>query len=403
MIPIKPEPVSRNISRKFMLRKNPLAVIILFVTIITIVISPIYFIACVSLPGKGTNYNEVFRISAVGDIMMHAPQLAHAKNNRKNTYSFLPFFEEIKPSFIGSNLVIGNLETNLVSEELGYTGYPAFGSPAILASDLQNVGFNFLTTANNHSLDKDEIGLKSTLKELDGIGLKHTGSSYNKTDDRNKPFEIIYYHGLKIAIIAFTYDTNVHPKLMESSVNVIDKNEIAKTLALANTIQPDLVIVSFHFGNEYERDPSQEQIDIVDFTFQQGADLILGSHPHVLQRYEKKIMSDCYGIQSERLVIYSLGNFISSQQKRYTNGGIIFHVEYGFNKGKKPVIKSINIEPVYISISPDKGSHYTVVPVEKYYLGKTNLILNASDLKLMKEFYKDTCDLYHLEPKISHN
>lgn len=331
---------------------------------------------------------------AVGDVMVHSTQLTSAYNSKCDCWNFKPVFEKVKPHIEKADIKIANLETTLPGNKKQYAGYPNFGTPDALAEALKESGFNLITTSNNHSLDTGKKGLRRTLEILDSLGLAHIGTYTNQEEHDAKRVHIIEKDGLRIATLAYTYGTNGIMIPKDVVVNLIDKPKIAEDIALARSMGVDVVLVYYHFGPEYIRLPDKFQKDIVDFSFQEGADVVLGGHPHVLQPYELKFITDKYGVRKKRLVIYSLGNFVSSQSSRYKNGGILFY--FTISKDKEIQIKDISYEPVYVYVEFGKGIYqYHVLPIKDYLTEDTNPVLTKHGRNTMMEFYKDTKE--HLE------
>ena len=152
------------------------------------------------------------KVSVVGDIMVHMHQLKAAKEP-DGTYDFTGVFQDIKPYLEEADIAMGNLETTISTDEIGFTAYPRFRSPESLIEALKKAGFNVLTTANNHSLDGVEFGVENTLDKLDEHGILHTGTA--RSPEEQDQILMIEKNDIKIAIIAYTYGTNG----MEGSVN----------------------------------------------------------------------------------------------------------------------------------------------------------------------------------------
>lgn len=338
-------------------------------------------------------------ISIVGDIMIHSLQLTTAYKNTCDCYEFDPVFKNINTFLWMSDITIGNLETTLPGDKKLFAGYPQFGAPNELADTLKNSGFDILTTSNNHCVDTGRTGMDNTIKVLDTKGFHHLGTYISPEEYEKNRLLKIEKNGLKLIFLSYTYGTNGIAVPKGKVVNIIDKQLIADDIALAKKQNPDFVIVYFHFGTEYARLPDKFQQDIVNHTFQEGADIILGGHPHVLQPYEVGLVKDKYGVEKERLVIYSLGNFVSGQFKRYTNGGIIFNFTLAKKeKSGKPeyLIKDVSYLPVFVYVSNDKnGSQYNVLPVEKYLSNDREPKLTPQAYQLMVEFYNDTVEHFN--------
>lgn len=284
-----------------------------------------------SLPAQ----TDTLRLIFAGDIMGHAPQISSAKT-ATGQYDYTPCFKYVKPILEGADIAIGNLELTLPGKP-PYTGYPMFRSPDALATGLKNGGFDLLVTSNNHSNDAHGLGVTNTIETLRKTGFLQTGTFKNQRDrDALYPL-MIYKNGFKIALLNYTYDTNGLPTEAPTIVNRIDKPQIAADLAEARARKPHFIIVVMHWGLEYQLTENADQRDLAKFLIQNGADMVIGSHPHVVQpiRTERVTMPD--GSEKEALVVYSLGNFISNQIQPNTDGGILFQVDLLKRKGSPEV------------------------------------------------------------------
>lgn len=258
----------------------------------------------------------IIRVAAVGDILMWHRQIQSAKVSGTNTYAFEDMFSDVRTYLNSPNLTIGNLETTLSGREQIYervsqkTHYPMFNCPDELAKALKWAGFDVLTTANNHCMDRGEAGLKRTLHILDKHRIGHTGTSASR--EQAGKLLIRNVSGIRIGMAAYTYGTNFIevPKERPWLVNRIWLKKIEYDIGRLRQ-NADIVIVSIHFGQEFHRIPNEKQCNIVDKLFYYGADIVLGAHPHVLQPMKWKRIRDKYGVEKRRFVAYSLGNFVS--------------------------------------------------------------------------------------------
>ncbi len=292
-------------------------------------------------------------MSVIGDIMCHNSQYNDAYDSSTGTYDFSYVFEDIKHYVTSADISIGNLETTFAGKEKGYSNYPRFNTPEALASNLKDLGIDVLSTANNHSMDTNYTGLVSTLKYLDQAGISHMGT-YDSAEKQNQIL-IKEVNGIKIAFLAFTYGTNGIPVPNDKSycINLIDEDFIINQLNLAKEQNPDLICVNMHWGIEYQTKQNSSQEKLADLLFQNGADIILGSHPHVLQPMETKTITLEDGSTKNCFVIYSLGNFMSGQTKKNTRDSIILNL----NITKKADDNSISIDSVsYVPIYMFKNS-----------------------------------------------
>ncbi|MDA3847083.1 MAG: CapA family protein [Vallitaleaceae bacterium] len=274
-------------------------------------------------------------ILAVGDLMFHRTQLVKSYNSTNDTFDFSSSFDRVAPYLLAADYTIGNLETTLagangarsfrVDQRVGgYSGFPAFNSPDIIVDQLMDVGFDMVSTANNHSLDSYDEGLFRTIDVLDEKGLAHVGT-YKTEEDSNDVF-IAEVEGISFAFVNYTYGMNGfwpeegHEYII-NELNVYEEakiEEMYKKTRQAKAAGVDFVIVMMHFGNEYFETENSYQRDVVDGLFDNGADVIFGGHPHVLQPIDVRDIERADGTTKKGVVIYSLGNFISSQ--RYGDG-----------------------------------------------------------------------------------
>lgn len=289
-------------------------------------------------------------LCVVGDIMCHNTQYNDAYNSSTDTYDFSHVFSNIADKLQSADLTIGNLETTFAGSERGYSSYPTFNTPDALAVNLRAIGFDVLSTANNHSLDKGFSGLSRTLDVLDENGISHMGT-YASEEDRN---EILVkdVNGVKIAMLSYTYGTNgiPVPSGKEFCINLIDKDKIKSHLDKAKALEVDLITVNMHWGAEYRLKPTTEQEDLADFLFKNGVDLIFGSHPHVLEPMEKRTITLEDGTEKEVFLIYSLGNFVSGQTKQYTNLSVILDLEITKHAEGNITIDKVEYTPIYVDM-----------------------------------------------------
>ncbi|TCS83148.1 CapA family protein [Tepidibacillus fermentans] len=343
-------------------------------------------------------------IVAVGDILMWRKQIASAKIPGKNQYSFGSMFQEVAPFLRNADLTIGNLETTLSGREKIYqrrnpkTTYPMFNCPDELALTLKKVGFHVLTTANNHCMDRGVNGLKRTLNVLDQNQLLHTGTFRNQKE-ADTPL-VLNLKGIKIAIFAYTYGTNyiAVPKSTPWLVNRIYLKKMQNDIASIRS-QVDLVIVSLHFGREFYRYPNEKQKKIVDFLWRNGADIILGSHPHVIQPMITKKIKRIDGIEKRVFAIYSLGNFISDRMFNniHADSGIILKLVIHKDSSGSTSIEDIYYIPTWVHKIPTKGiPKFRVLPIKKF-LQNPDRWLTKNDLDTMKMVWSNTTS--HLKGK----
>lgn len=324
-------------------------------------------------------------MSAIGDIMCHNSQYKDAYNSGAETYDFSYVFEDIKNYVSEADIAVGNLETTFAGKEKGYSNYPRFNTPEQLAYNLKDFGIDVLSTANNHCMDTNYSGLVSTLNYLDDAGISHVGTN-TSWYEQNKIL-IKDVNSIKIAFLAFTYGTNGIPVPTDKSfaVNLIDDDFILKQISLAKEQNPDLICVSIHWGNEYHTTQSAEQERLANLLFTNGVDVILGSHPHMLQPMEKRTITLEDGSTKDCFVIYSLGNFMSGQTKANTRNSIILNINFTKNgETEKTTIDSVSYVPIYMyKASSGTTQRYKVLDIEKTLANYDN----GTDTSIGKSMY----------------
>lgn len=314
--------------------------------------------------------DESFTILATGDIMMHDLQIQAGWLKEEKRYDYAYMFEHIAPILQQGDLVIGNLEVPLAGAETGYSGYPMFNAPEILATNLKDAGFDVVSTANNHCLDRRYNGLTSTLDFLDEARLLHTGTA--RSAQEQEQILMIPVKGVQIALIAATYGTNGMPipKGKEYAVNLLDQDMLLGQIEKARQEGAQYVIMMLHWGQEYAPEPNQEQISLAEALFAGGADLIIGHHPHVLQKGEVLAADEPFGASGKdknNFVMYSLGNFISSQKGLERLSSLVLKVEVGIDQETgEPYFIGAEYIPIYTQKKNSQGKNYFAVwPIEK--------------------------------------
>ena len=309
---------------------------------------------------KDTTINMAF----TGDIMCHNTIYKDALSG-SSEYNFSYIFEDIKYYLETADITIGNLETTFAGSSKGYSGYPTFNTPEALAYNLKEAGFDVVSTANNHCYDSGYNGIESTIDYLNDAGLAHTGT-YKSEEEQNKIL-IKNVNGINIAFLSFTYGTNgiPVPSGKSYSVNLINEELILNQLSLAKEQNPDIICVCMHWGNEYQTSSNTEQEHLADFLFENGADIIIGNHPHVLQNMEKREITLDDGSIKDGFVVYSLGNFLADQNKSYTRNSVILNLNITKNTQGKISINSVTYTPIYTYKNKSKSSQkFKIIDLE---------------------------------------
>ncbi|WP_066288351.1 CapA family protein [Bacillus sp. FJAT-29937] len=300
---------------------------------------------------------ETVTLGAIGDILIHDWVYNDAKT--QSGYDFTPMFQPIISVLQEPDLLLANQETILGGEEFGISSYPLFNSPQEVGDALLQAGVDIVSTANNHSLDKGEKGLVASIDYMDKIGLPHVGT-YKSPEDQ-KSLTILNKNGIKVAYLSYTYGTNgiPIPKGKDFLVNLIDKEAMKEELHRAKQ-ESDVVVMSLHWGNEYQRFPTSEQIELGHCLINEGTDILFGHHPHVLQPMEWVTAQD----GRKALIVYSLGNFLSGQNWDYKDiGGMAtINITKQVNEnGVSITLDNPNFFPTYVS--KQNLRNYRIVPL----------------------------------------
>ena len=327
-------------------------------------------------------------VAAVGDVLTAMPIINSVRDSKTGSYNFGPIFSPVAPYLRAADYTVANLETRLAGPAAGYSGYPRFNSPGELAFALKDIGVDLAATANNHSLDMGWDGIVKTLDKLDSASLAHVGT-YRTSAERTKPF-IADIRGIKVAFLNYTASLNglAVPKDHPYAVNVLDVDQVASDAGMARLYGADVVIAILHYGNEYEREPSEDQIQISRELLSRGVDVILGSHPHVVQPiwhiggYTGWKVSDKY-------IVYSLGNFVSNQSWQYSDSGIVAYVHIE-KKGLSVSVTGISYLPVYVQQRALSGkTTFRVLPVLPGLEPDTDVPLSDADRQRMSAVWEE--------------
>ncbi|MGI5877979.1 MAG: CapA family protein [Christensenellales bacterium] len=312
-------------------------------------------------------------LGGAGDIMCHEKQLIDARQTAKNEgtgekYAFAHWFGVIRPALEYPDLMIGNLETPIAGDRAGYNGWPSFNTPDEILPALAAAGFDVLTTANNHILDKGADGLLRTLEQLDANGIPHTGS-WATREQREKPF-LIQSGEVTVGIVSGTYS-----RYRESVAHMVgdayDDEDMVSMIRAARKAGADIVVMSLHWGYEYATRPSGQIRRLAEKYIAAGADVIFGHHTHLANPIEWVSAQAPDGTQRQGLVFWSLGNFVSNQRKifkddflQYRDCGIVGYVDVTKSRATGEItLSNARYLPVCVFRDSRPGDQYRVLPV----------------------------------------
>ncbi len=342
-------------------------------------------------------------VLSTGDIMVHSTQLDGAKVAGTDDYDFSAFFKETAPYFKSADLAVANLEITFGGTESGkYSGYPAFNTPDSLADVIKESGLNFLLTSNNHSYDTGLFGLKRTAQVLKQKGIEFIGTRETETEPI---FAVKDINGIKIGMANYTYETapaNAEAgskylngaKLLPEALGLVSSfsyNKIEEFyLDAENTIKSmkengaEFIVFYMHWGNEYKLEANTWQKSIAQKLSNLGVDIIIGSHPHVIEPIELIHSEDG---QNTTVCLYSTGNAVSNQRQEimnpecptgHTEDGMLF--TYTLKKDANGVtLQSLDLIPTWVNkYRGGSGYQYTIYPLEAADWGSTKYGLDST-------------------------
>jgi poly-gamma-glutamate synthesis protein (capsule biosynthesis protein) len=321
-----------------------------------------------------------------GDIMQHMPQVEAARSSDSNVFNYDTCFSYIKPWLSNADMAIANLETTLAGRP--FSGYPAFSSPDALVNGMLNAGIDIAGTANNHCCDRGRRGIERTISVLDSAGMIHFGTYLNDNEYRSNNPKVITTKNFRLALVNYTYGTNGIPVPEGNIVSLIDQDRIIHDMKAAHDSMVDFTIVFIHWGEEYQRQPNAYQKMVARWLIDAGADIIIGSHPHVIQPMEWHKQNDSL---PEKLIVWSLGNFVSNQRKQYTDGGTLVHITLE-KSGKHKAIQNAEYQLtwVYNPIIEGKKLYY-ILPAAQYE--NDTLLIEPQYRSSIRQFLSDSREL----------
>ena len=334
----------------------------------------------------------------LGDIMMHSKQIitseeiSESQTGEKTglnskAFDFSSYFQDIRDEISNADLAIGNMEFTLAGEP--YTGYPAFSAPDSFAGYLAECGFDILLTANNHILDKGKYGYNRTMSLCDSLntmyGTMTTGSGRSEGQYLNNNPLITYVKGIKIAFINFTYGTNNNIKDQFPKVSRCNTSELDSLINRASEANPDYTIVLPHWGEEYSLTHSEAQEKTARMLVEKGADIIIGSHPHVVQ--------DSLNISKGKgkypvPVTFSLGNAVSNMSARDTQTGLMLTIKLVKLENGRTMLVSHDYDYIWCSLPGRLTKNHTVIKTKEYIDKKNIWAMPYEYGKMLESYYR---------------
>lgn len=339
---------------------------------------------------KEEEQKKMVTLLAVGDNLLHQKVIDSGKKEDGN-YNYDHLFERLKWDIKAADIAVINQETIFGTKKMGYSGYPRFCSPTAVGRAISKAGFDIVLHANNHTMDKGVDGILTTLKYWDQYSNITPLGIYRSQEEANQ-ITYVDKNGITIAFLNYTYGLNGNalPSSKSYLVNIIDRNKIKSQLKQARK-KADFVVVFPHWGSEYVYEANRYQKEYATFFNEQGVDLIIGTHPHVLQPIEW--IEGKTGHKT--LVYYSLGNYISSMDYTDRMLGGIANVTI-IKEGKKTYIKNASITPIVTHYERGGDYNFTVYKLTDYTqkLASKHYILKGKwgrdfSLKALKKLTND--------------
>lgn len=345
-------------------------------------------------------------ILAAGDVMVHSPQLQAQYDSATGTYNFDNNFKYVKKYIEDADYSLANLETTLAGNDVyPYSSYPLFNSPDELADALKNAGFDLLSTINNHSFDKRDLGVNRTLSTLKEKGFDTVGTRENPSDD---DYIIKNINNINVGITSYSYgdlkDDNKYlngikvSEECEDKMNVFDGSNVDKAFETISSTtdkmkNTDMQVVIIHWGVEYTRSETDFQKQLAQKLCDNGVDIIIGSHPHVVEPVETITSTDG---KNETLVIYSLGNYISNQRREsvgaYSEDGLMVNIDISKKSNEDEAkIEKVTCIPTWVNkYNNGYKTVYEIIPIEDE--NDLNSIASLNEYHV-KQSYNNTASL----------
>ncbi|MBQ3079144.1 MAG: CapA family protein [Clostridia bacterium] len=342
-------------------------------------------------------------IRSIGDFVIHKEIYMQANRLARTTgvsydYNFAPMLNYVRDIMGNADFTVANVDGSLGGKEYykyGYSGYPQFNTPPFILYALQDAGVDMLTVANNHMLDGWYDGLKATLDNLDKIGMKHVGAARTQ-EERDTP-RIFEIGGIKVGFLNYTESLNsmdkagVDERALQFGTNWTRNSDVAKDAKALNDAGAEVIICYMHWGEEYLTEPDENQRSLARKLVSAGVDVIVGGHPHVVQRAEWLTGTNQFGEAQETLCLFSLGNFLSDQRQALRDGGIIF--DFTIQEQADGTFKIVNPQylPTWVwKTGTDENNYtYTVLPIDQASANRPEG-MNDTDYQTMVQSYRDS-------------
>lgn len=325
---------------------------------------------------------------AAGDDLIHG-LIYESGRQEDGSYDFRPMYARVKPQIEAADVAVINQETVCGGSELGLSSYPAFNSPYEILDALADAGVDWITTSTNHAFD---FGEQAILNQLGHVRENYPQMMVTGTHDSAedaKTMRVLQRNGVRIGLLSYTNGLNglSLPEGKEYLVDLIDEEKIAADVASLSEVS-DIQVVGMHWGTEYQFAPDDRQRELAQWLSDQGVDVIIGTHPHVLQPIQ--MITGEKG--NETLVFYSLGNFVSAQDvnSRMLGAMAKWNMIYDPQDGHV-AIEDVRVEPTVMFFDA-AGKNVQVYPLSQYddeTASRHLLSLQGEDMSV--SFFHDLC------------
>lgn len=315
-------------------------------------------------------------IVSAGDCVIHDKIRLAAKIDGEDSYDFTHMFEDIKPFVEKADYALISYEGAATNKRNDYSGYPIFNTPPEIFDAFRYAGFNLINNSNNHQLDRRVSGMLETRENIKKAGLEIIGA-YDGEEPR---YLIKDINGIKVGFMAYAYGSNGNEAALTSDqiykhLALFDKPRMEKEIKELEE-KADVTVIAMHWGHEYWTTPNDQQISMAKEMFEWGADVILGSHPHVIQP------SEIHTVNGEtKYVVYSMGNFLTNmlhewyddpkKEKWLQEDGTLISIEFTKDlTTEKTIISKIIHIPTWLSrekIDGDTIHRILPIPSRDYY------------------------------------
>ncbi|MCR5356515.1 MAG: CapA family protein [Lachnospiraceae bacterium] len=331
----------------------------------------------------------------VGDILLHDPvnKVCHLEGGG---YDYSNLFANTVDEIEAADLAIVNQEVIIGGESLRITGYPAFNAPFEIGDELVNAGFDVICHATNHAMDRGGSGIRKCLEFWEENHPEEAVLGIHDSEEDKNEIYVYEKDGIKIAILNYTYGTNGIrlPENMPFAVDLLDEERVCADIKRAEEMA-DFTIVCPHWGTEYSHDVSTEQDKWTEIFLKNGVDLVIGTHPHVIEPVEMRVNEDT---GDEMLVYYSLGNFVNwtagegkGTSDRMVGGMARIELTRGDDGGVRIEDYGVRALVCHVSRERDQMSVYRLSDYTEE-LARSNEILDQ-DGSFSKEYCTELCNL----------